>query len=281
MRQLSPTFLKRLKSGFLSGITERVRSDPDLNLEIRDSAIALYCKGNSLLTLTEAWSSLYYKVEIPRKLQDNLEIPPDVTKSTADQFVASLPRLKENMIRHGQQTFEREYEQMLIYANNIEPRNHTEYFIVDRQYPVNGSRFDLTAIHWASKGRKRRHEVPLCLLDIKFAHKADIQNLPEHLARSYAATKARASVIAEEMETIFRQKLALRLYRQRSERLRSMQTLRFSRHIEDFQFILVLVDYNQGSRQLALEQLRKLPFAKQIKVFHSGFGMWQENVSAI
>jgi len=31
----------------------------------------------------------------------------------------------------------------------------------------------------------------------------------------------------------------------------------------------------------ALENIRKLPFADQIKVFYSGFGMWRHNVSPI
>jgi hypothetical protein len=60
-----------------------------------------------------------------------------------------------------------------------------------------------------------------------------------------------------------------------------MKTLTFSRDIHDFQFILVLVDYNRNSRLLALEKLKKLPFADQIKIFYSGFGMWGHNVGAI
>ena len=51
MRQLSDKFLERLKSGFLSGVTEGVKADPDLNLEIRDAYINVYYKGNSLVKL--------------------------------------------------------------------------------------------------------------------------------------------------------------------------------------------------------------------------------------
>ena len=53
MRTLSKTFLHCLKKGFLSSITEQVRHDPDLSLEIRDNYINLYYKGNSLLNLDE------------------------------------------------------------------------------------------------------------------------------------------------------------------------------------------------------------------------------------
>jgi hypothetical protein len=41
------------------------------------------------------------------------------------------------------------------------------------------------------------------------------------------------------------------------------------------------VNYNQNSRLLALEKIKKLLFADQVKVFYSGFGMWQPNVIPI
>jgi hypothetical protein len=60
-----------------------------------------------------------------------------------------------------------------------------------------------------------------------------------------------------------------------------MKTLTFSRDIRDFQFILVLVDYNPNSSRLEMEQIRQLPFAHQVRVFRTGFGMWQGNVIAV
>ena len=59
-----------------------------------------------------------------------------------------------------------------------------------------------------------------------------------------------------------------------------MKTLTFSRDIAQFQFILILVDYNPNSSMLNLESLASLPlsFATQVKVFCGGFAMWQQNV---
>jgi len=48
MRQLSAPFLHCLKSGFLSELTQQVKADPDLDLEIREDYINIYYKGNSL-----------------------------------------------------------------------------------------------------------------------------------------------------------------------------------------------------------------------------------------
>ncbi len=49
---------------------------------------------------------------------------------------------------------------------------------------------------------------------------------------------------------------------------------------QDFQFILVLVDYNPNSSLLVMDKIRQLQFAGEGKVFHAGFGMWQEMQSS-
>lgn len=173
MRGLSDKFFDCLKSGFLSGITESVKRDPDLNLEIRDCYINVYYKGNSLLKLAEIISSRY-KAEIHEKFLEGINLPLDFTESTIAQFLGAIPLLKQNIIIYGKRSREVEYEQMIIRANNSEPRNNTEYFIVDRQYAVNDGCFDLTGIFWEMSHRKRNQEVPVCLMEIKFALNADI-----------------------------------------------------------------------------------------------------------
>jgi hypothetical protein len=281
MRKLSETFLTCLKSDFLSGITEYVRHDHDLNLEIRDSYINIYYKGNSLLKLAGTGSPLHYKADIHKKFLEGLNISLDFTESTVPQFIKNIPLIKENIVQHGKRSLELEYEQMIIRANNFEPRNNTEYFMVDRQYAVREGRFDLTGFYWERAGRRRYQEVPVCLMEIKFALNTDIRDVHNQLARYYEPIKNNAAAIAEEMETVFRQKLELKLYDQSTERINAMRTLTFSRNIEAFQFILVLVDYNPNSSLYSLKDIRNLPFANQIKIFHTGFGMWQSNVRSI
>jgi len=281
MRALSKSFLHCLKSGFLSKITERVKCDHDLSLEIRNGYINVYYKGNSMLKLRETNYLSTYKAEIHKKFLEGINLPLEVNESTIHEFISNIPLLKENINRQGSHSLELEYEQMIIRANNFEPRNNTEYFIVDRQYAVGKDRFDLTGIYWDRNRRRRNQEVPVCLMEIKFAQNKDIRDVHEQLARYYEAIKNNAADFAEGMECVFRQKLELQLYNQESDRLEAMKTLNFSRDLKDFQFILVLVDYNQNSTRLNLDNLKKLLFADQVKVFHSGFGMWQQNVSSI
>jgi hypothetical protein len=61
----------------------------------------------------------------------------------------------------------------------------------------------------------------------------------------------------------------------------AMKILTVCIDIKDFRFILIRVDHNQNSCLLPLEKIKSLPFADQVKVFYSGFGMWQQNVIPI
>lgn len=281
MRKLSDNFLRSLKTGFLSSITEEVIADADLDLEIRDNYINVYYKGNSLLKLTEAGKGLY-KTAIHEKFSRGLSIPPEITTGdAAEQLVRQFPDLKHRIDNHGKRSLEIEFEQLLIRSNNFEPRNSSEYFIVDRQYVTNAGRFDLLGVFWDSTYRRQNQEVPLCLIEIKYALNSDISELHRQLERYYEATKRNATQICEETESLFRQKLELGLYQQPSERLAAMKTLTIARDHSQFQFVLVLVDYNHYSHLLNYSDLTNLPFASQIRVFHCGFAMWQQNVKPI
>jgi hypothetical protein len=281
MRKLSQTFINSLKSGFLSGITKKVIADSDLTLEIRDNYINIYYKGNSLLKLSESISGRY-KADIHEKFRDGLDIPLDfVDQDTTSKFLKNIPLMKENIIIHGKHSLEIEYEQMIIRANNFEPRNNSEYFIIDRQYAVGKQRFDLAGIFWDRKARRKGQEVDLCFIEVKFALNQDISKVHNQLKRYYEVISPIAKNIAVEGETIFRQKIELGLYKQSAERIEAMKTLSFSKDISQFQFVLVLVDYNPNSSKLNLDSLAKLPFAKQIRVFFGGFAMWQQNVKLL
>ncbi|HEX2998546.1 MAG TPA: hypothetical protein VHP14_27235 [Anaerolineales bacterium] len=281
MRKLSSTFLRCLKTGFLSEITQRVQCDHDLNLEIRNGYINVYYKGNSLLKLAEAGSLLCYKAEIHPKFLEGINIPLGFTEETIHQFMAAIPLIKENIVRYGDRSRELEYEQMIIRANNFEPSNNTEYFIVDRQYAEKDGRFDLNGVFWKRGNRQRNLEAQPCFMEVKFALNSDIRNIHNQLAGYYEFTRNNAAGIAKEMETVFKQKLELGLYHQDAGRLAAMKKLTFSQNIEDFQFIVILVDYNENSSLFEPGNLQKLPFASQVKVFYTGFGMWSQNVKPV
>jgi len=289
MRKLSDAFMADLQSGFLMDLPRAVIKDPDLNLEIREHYLSIYYKGNSLLKLKEAHGphvglARYLREIHPKFLTDDVKVP-EVFEDlrTTQQFVKSIPALKRNIVAvtHGKQSLETEYEQLLIRANNFEARNNSEYFLIDRQYVVGTERFDLIGICWERRHRRRGQEVPLCLMELKFALNPDIADVHDQLARYYDAVTTRVPRIAEEVEVVFRQKLALGLYRQSPERATAMETLTISRGLSQVKFILVLIDYNPYSRILDVGKLVQLPFAGQVEVFRAGFAMWKQHVKPL
>ena len=60
-----------------------------------------------------------------------------------------------------------------------------------------------------------------------------------------------------------------------------MRTLKIDESIENAQFIVVLVDYNPNSTFFGRAKLDELPFADQVKIFRSGFGMWSNSLEDV
>ena len=282
MRKLSGSFMAALIDGFLSGLTRKVQQDKDLDLEIRENYLNIYYKGNSLLKLDELAGNRY-RVDVHPKFGNGLNLPEYlIDEVSVGRFLQSVPWLKERIIQYGQSSLETEYEQLLIRANNLERRNNSEYFVVDRQYAVSSvGRFDLTGFFWEWQGRKRDQEVPLCFMELKFALNPDIQKVHEQIARYYESIKTDTLALAQEVQIVFRQKLALGLFDQPQDRLEALQTLRFSSDVDQYQFIVVLIDYNPYSTLFDLNALKALPFANQIRVFRGGLAMWQTNLTAL
>jgi hypothetical protein len=266
-----------LQYGFLTGLTKGAAQDKDLNLEIRDNYLNIYFKGSSLLRLEERRPGVYQPY-VDAKYLDDMTLADFVDAHSVGDFLDKIPILKENVIRHGHPSLEIEYEQLIVRANNRERRNSSDYFIVDRQYATGGERFDLIGYFWQHRGRRQGQEVAPCILEVKFALNSHISQVHEQLERYYHAVEPRVAEFAEECEGMFRQKLELGLYEQLAERLAAMKTLRFARDIRQFQFVLILVDYNPNSLRLCPDKLAALPFADQVKVFHTGFAMWEQSV---
>jgi hypothetical protein len=278
MKEISENYIQSLKGGFLLHLPNHVTSDNFLDLQIRTCYLLIYYKGNSLLKWTEMPGSRL-RVEIHHKFTGGDRIPNLIDLESTDAFLARVPLIKERIFEFGNCSLETEYEQLSIRANNQERRSNSEYFIVDRQYSVGRERFDLLGIKWARGRRSKGQTVQPCLMEIKFALNADISNVHRQLESYYNLIAANIAEITSDMESSFKQRLELGLYDQPANRLAAMKTLQISRALEDFHIILVLVDYNPHSRHLDLEKIAALPFADQVRIYFSGFAMWESRLS--
>jgi hypothetical protein len=117
MRKLSSTFLQCLKSGFLSPITEQVKCDHDLSLDIREGYINIYYKGNSLLKLVEInppcdvrlkfirryWKGWMFFLTAQKRLFLNLSKPSRaLNKMSTDTLAISKKPTSKKRNRSGQ-----------------------------------------------------------------------------------------------------------------------------------------------------------------------------------
>jgi hypothetical protein len=276
MRKLSTQFMSALQDDkFLAPLVNEVIYDKDLDLQIRKEYLNIYYKGNSLLKLSRKGAQ--YKVEIDRKFCTGLYVPSTLDPGKVADFLALIPALKVNIVRFGNRSLETEYEQLIIRANNSERRNNSDYFILDRQYSLERYRFDLISFYWPTGHRKRNQEVPLCLMEVKFALNRDIQQLHDQIEGYYNLIKQRGPQLADEYQGILDQKLELGLFDRRHELIDAMKTLRISPDIEQLRFRIILVDYNPYSEHLNLDSLKSLSFADKIQLFYSGFAMWDIN----
>jgi hypothetical protein len=257
MRGLSDSFMEELKFGFLSDIPKKVRKDKDLDLQIRENCFNIYYKGNALLRLEYA-SQKKYRVDINDRFKISLNIPDYLVDiETTQQFLSNIPTLKENINKEASSSLEAEYEQEIIRANNYEKEINSEYFVVDRQYVDRytddnqnklTNRLDLTGFFWNRRNRKQNQIVPLCFMEIKYSLNRDIGDVHKQIRRYYQSIEKNTAEKAKEAKKVFGQKLELNLINHRS--IEALKTLSFSEKIGDYQFIIILVDYNPYSRLL-------------------------------
>ena len=258
MRGLSRDFMNDLLEGHLYELLEKCQKDIDLDMQIRDDYINIYYKGNSLLKLSKMRQNSY-KVDIDEKLIGDLDLPDKLSGiEDTKKFVKNIPFIKENIIAHGTSSLEREYEQLIVRANNREAKIVNEYFIIDRQYKRKENEeadrekddniFDLTGFYWSRDKRNVDKKANLSFMELKYSTDGGIEGLPKQISQYYKVVNKDPIKISKEAEEIFKQKLKLEVLNQEKDRFEALKTLEFSKDIKEFQFIIILIDYDHNSK---------------------------------
>lgn len=275
VRGLNNNFIEDLKEGFLKPITLAVCSDRDLILEIRNNYLNIYYKGQSLLKLSQGKGIRRYYAQIHEKFNQGISGALS-TAEQVDKFIEAIPNIKNKISKLFKGGKEIEFEQMIIRANNFEPKLRSDYLIIDRQVIIPGVkvRFDLIGVHlpltppwWHKK------KVPLALFEIKFG----IANLCDQLLSYHKIVSENIERLCREAETILKQKVGLGLFPFEEGKLRELEKIEIPHRPRDVKYIVLLVDYNPNSRryQPEINRLKELEFVKQLSIFHMGFGLWE------
>ena len=189
-----------------------------------------------------------------------------------------LPGIKQKMATHRPDGQEIEFEQAVIRANNRESGIHTDYYAIDRQVLMGSSdhQLDVLGVHWAN--RRHDKDLGLALIEVKYGVSGGVEKIAGQVQRYYEGLAADIGFFAKEAEGILRQKLELGLITGDSPgAIEKLKGLPVSTALERVKIVLALVDFSPDSTRLNAKELEQLPFAKQIKVFKLGYGLWDKN----
>ena len=177
MRKLNEIFWRDLKEGGgLFPLTDAVKSDSSLCLELRGCYVNVYYRGGNLMKVRQtgkeynfSFDENYFKAGGQTTLPDK--------RAGVDAWLDVLPKLKQAIDRwlgeHNRD--EREFQQILLRDNNFGTvATSTDYYICDIEYQSAYGRFDLIAVHWPSKPatRKQPNDRRLVFVEMKYGDDA-------------------------------------------------------------------------------------------------------------
>ena len=286
MRKLNDMFLKDLKEGgSLFPLTDVVKSDTSLCLELRGDYVNVYYRGGNLMRVTQSGNEYkvffdenYFKSRRRTTLPDGRE--------GVDAWLDVLPELKQAMDRwFGKyKKDEREFQQMLLRDNNFGSiARSTDYYICDIEYQSECGRFDLIAVHWPSNPttRKQPNDRRLVFIEMKYGDDALEGNagLHKHIqdVNSYLSDRTKVDNLKQEMVGIFNQK-------------RDLGLIDCGKDLGSFSNespILLLVFANHDPEKSKLyESLRSLPESPHAELHVAtasfmGYGLYEQGVHKI
>jgi hypothetical protein len=177
-RGIGERFEVQLASGVLLPITERLRRDDTLSLEVRRGYVDIYYRGGRLLGLHEQAGGEVFRTEFDTRYCDGHDgyvsalppvTPPKKIASPEDaaSWVEAFGFYKQAMdirfCKHPK--LEREYQQAVVRDNNRHATGErSDYFIVDIEYAQSpslcphrdtGFRFDMVGFRWPAAGNTR------------------------------------------------------------------------------------------------------------------------------
>ena len=290
MRSLSTDFLSSLSQGCLAELTEMVRSDTTLDLELRGGYINVYYRGSSLLNVREnPGSSREYSVQFDTNyFADGAKF--DLPRPTVRQpeelqlWLTICPKLKQAVDRwltRVKRNPEKEIQQLAVRDNNFGPvARDTDYYVCDIEYQSELGRSDMIAVHWPSTSadRRRADDRRLAFVELKYGDAA-LDNLHQHVrdVNQFAADIHRLSEFKRDMVRVFNQRLGLRLIDCGKE----------LRTFGDQTPLLILALANHDPQKTALTTLLKtLPSSPNIDVRVAtasflGYGLYDQGMHSV
>ena len=281
MRALSPGFLHDLnpeEEGKYGELVKRVRRDKDLDLQFRGHYINVYYQGHSILRLKKSGSMEIHRAFTVEGQHELPERIPDL-----ETYIELLPMLKDNVSCHlkedergkriSKNSRELEFEQLLIRANNREITCNSDYILLDRQYRIpGGGKMDLVALRYSAGGKPRG---ALSIIEVKYAQNRDIRDIKPQVEAYGNHLLDHLKDMSEEMRTVLRQKLALKLISRSTERLKwlNRDTFAIDEDVQSTEILVYLIDYSPKSG--LIDRATRPSFPGSVRYSYGGLALWQ------
>lgn len=284
-RSISSSFLEQLKTGNLKSITDYVRVDPYLDLELRGDSVMIYYRGGKVLTVDEKG--------VLTGLVDEYYLSPDTERilPSIDGLHDYLAHAKHIVDIHestkNSKLGEKEIQQRVVYENNLSVNaDNTDYFIADVEWADNDvlcGRADIVAFRWNHMEHCNRI-VQLTLIEVKQGKDAIRTNgenspgLKKHYKDylSFKEDQEYVDCLAKDMLLVLKQKKELGLVKG-LDKLFEKENTEIEPQIEaEPDFLFLLANYHYYSKYLQIECKELQDDCKFINASFCGYGLYKD-----
>lgn len=300
-RAISENFMKSLLSGDFKHVTETVKVDPSLDMEMRGDSVMVYYRGGRILTINDL--SIAPNRSILEGMDENYsneakfkqEIPaPDIDR--IDEYFSKAKRAVDNYEFYVEHKLgEKEIQQRVVCENNYSINaDETDFFIADVEWADNealGGRADIIAFHWGHMSHKKR-KLTMYIIEVKQGKNAVKTNkdrdgklsagLYKHNLdfEKFISNEEYANAVKADMIKVLRQKYELGLIIGLDELFVDKKTgeKRGDEEIDitsKVQFVYLLANYLKYSKELRNE-LEKVKKAKFFEASMVGYGLYKD-----
>lgn len=284
-RSISNSFLEQLKTGSLKSITDYVRVDPYLDLELRGDRVMIYYRGGKVLTVDEKG--------VLTGLVDEYYLSPGTERilPSIDGLHDYLAHAKHIVDIHestkNSKLGEKEIQQRVVYENNLSVNaDKTDYFIADVEWADNDAlcgRADIVAFRWNHMEHCNRI-VQLTLIEVKQGKDAIRTNgenspgLKKHYKDylSFKEDQEYVDCLAKDMLLVLKQKKELGLVKG-LDKLFEKENTEIEPQIEtEPDFLFLLANYHHYSKYLQIECKELQDDCKFINASFCGYGLYKD-----
>ena len=268
-----------MKTGVYHEITDIVRADPYLDMEMRgDDGVMIYYRGGKLLTINENQGFIgldeeYYPEDYTARISPQIENIFDyISKAKRIIDIHESDSKKRKLV-------EKEFQQRVVYENNLSANaKDTDYFIADIEWADNnalGGRADIVAFRWNHMEHRKRI-LQLTLIEVKQGDGA-IRTKDEKTAGlkkhyddylQFLNNKTYFFEVANDMLSVLKQKMNLGLIEGLEKLFKSGEKDISPKLADSPDFIFLLANYQHYSSVLQ-EECASLP--DECKFYISSF----------